>query len=76
MSIKVDEKGQYYNGHFGGTIDVAVEGTGKYRQVGTTRLFQETFPVSEWTGETKNAEYWECNACYDRLEEKRKSPPV
>ncbi len=63
INIKVDEKGKYNQGYYFGKIKLPVEGTGKYKQVGASKLLRAK--VVKWTGESKECEYWECNLCYN-----------
>jgi hypothetical protein len=65
MQIQIDESGKYDKGHYFGTMKIPVEGTGKYIKTGKVGLGDITGDVVRWTGKEREAEYWECEKCFN-----------
>ena len=47
-------------------MKVPIRSTGKYKKIGTSRLFGKKVEIVKWTGKEKEVEYWECNKCYEK----------
>lgn len=60
----LDKKGHYDNGHYFGKMKLPI-GKGKYKKIGTDKLFNKKVDIVKWTGKEKEVEYWECNKCYE-----------
>jgi len=65
IRIKLYEDGHYVNGHYFNKMKIPIKGIGKYKKVGTTKLFKEKIDIVKWTGKEREVEYWECNKCYE-----------
>jgi hypothetical protein len=59
MGIKVKDSGRYDNGHYFGKMKIPIEGTGKYVEIGKSKIFGTKAGVVSWTGKEKEVEYWE-----------------
>lgn len=64
ISIVLYKDGHYRNGYYYGKLKIPI-GKGEHKKVGTTKLGREKVDVVKWTGKEKEAEYWECNSCYE-----------
>lgn len=62
-AIILDKRGHYTDAHYFGKMQIPVKGTGTYKKIGTSKLFNAN--IVKWTGKEKEVEYWECNGCYD-----------
>lgn len=65
FSFKIDNKGHYDNGHYFTDLKIPIEGTGKWKKVGTTKILGKKHDVVDWTGKEETVEYWECNECFE-----------
>ena len=65
IRITLYEDRHYRNGHFFGRLKVPIKGTGEYKKVGISKLLGKKIDVVKWTGKEKEAEYWECNSCFE-----------
>ena len=56
---------EYEGGHYFGKFEIPI-GEGENKVIGESDIFGkgEKVPVVEWTGESKEVEYWECDNCY------------
>ena len=67
IRIILNRNGHYNNGHYFNKLKVPIRGTGEYKRVGTSKLFDEKVNVVKWTGKEKEVEYWECDKCYEKV---------
>ena len=65
IRIKVYHDKHYNPGHYFNKIKLPVKGTGKYKEVGTTKIGRHKAKVIKWTGKEREIEYWECDSCYE-----------
>ncbi len=65
FKTRVYDDRHYSNGHYFGVMKLPVKGTGEYRKIGKSKLFDKELDVVEWTGEEKEIEYWECDSCFE-----------
>ena len=64
-SINILLQGKKYdNGHYFGKFRIPI-GHGEHKKIGTCKSGKFKFDVVKWTGKEKEAEYWECNKCFD-----------
>lgn len=63
LCITVYPDKKYSNGHFFGSYDSPIKGTGKHVKISHSKVLNAD--VVKWTGKTEKVEYWECNACYN-----------
>ena len=66
VKIYSDNNGKYAGGHYFGELKLPIEGTGKWKKTGKTKIGGRSYDVVDWTGKEKKMEYWECNACFEK----------
>lgn len=65
IHISLYQNGHYTGAHYFSKLKIPIKGTGKYKKVGTSKLFGKKINVVKWTGKEKEMEYWECDSCYE-----------
>ncbi len=65
MEIKIGKGGKYDKGHYFGTMKIPIDGTGKYIKTGKLKIGNISSDVVEWAGKEREAEYWECEKCFN-----------
>lgn len=64
IHVRVYQDGHHKGGYYFGAIKIPI-GKGEYKKVGTSKIAKRKFDVVKWTGKEKEAEYWECNDCFE-----------
>lgn len=65
MDIRIDKRGRYNPGHYFGKRRIPIKGTGKYIEIGKSKVIKGA-RIVKWTGKEKEVEHWECNKCYKK----------
>jgi hypothetical protein len=65
FEITLLENSKYEGGHYFGKIEIPI-GEGEHKVIGQSDILgkDKKVDVVEWTGESKEIEYWECDDCY------------
>ncbi len=64
IKIAVDRRGKCDGGHYFGTFEAPIEGTGVWKFVRKGMFMGKSFDVVDWTGKKKELECWECDSCF------------
>ncbi|UCE73073.1 MAG: hypothetical protein JSV56_08510 [Methanomassiliicoccales archaeon] len=65
LEIILHGEHKYEGGHYFGKFEIPI-GEGENKVIGESDIFgkREIVKIVEWTGESKEVEYWECDDCY------------
>ena len=61
------------DGVYFGKVKLPVEGTGEYKVIRKSKIFEKIgddteYDIVEWTGEEKEFDYYECDKCYNEID--------